>query len=906
MTISNFTSFTNRTVHLLDKNGFIRDWLITDAWISTASDLDQVLSGEGDPFGVDGRWVLTNGPDVAPLKSKLFEKRPFIVKQDLPAIVEGGDVTWLEPGSGKSQTGRWNRNFTGDDGYVDWSHFSYTPEYRNSLMATVIEVDQPEWRKLVVESQGPVQVWINGEIVLSTSKFGYMQPISHEIDTLLPSGTSTLLISQWQISLREVRHAVRVRVKGLPVRIVIPSPGADEFASEIAERELSQVAIRRWARTNGFVEFSGPVGLRLRVKERGSLGAGLPIKLTKGITKVAIAEIKNLARRAEQERGKSIDGDVTATMLDTGEIFLEARVDSNTTPVLRLFRTAQVPSKCRTQVTKKNAAQWRQEVLDHVAASYPSSARALARLQNNPKYRISREDLTPALAMINTRADCADFEAVGMINVLHRFQSSQWPKDLLQDVKSALLNFKYWIDQPGLDAMCYFTENHQLVWHTAEHLIGDFYAEEKFSNSGMNGAEHSQHGGEMALDWLKRKLEGGFSEFDSNAYLAIDTLALVSLLEFSPRKEIRSYAEALLDRTLFSLASNSWRGIHGAAHGRSYTTTFRSSRFEETAPIMWALWGMGSLNLAVLPVTTLITANRYKIPDLILKVAQSVDKKWEGRQVYRGKYRFTSDLLERPYSSDLRVWRNKSGMISSVQDYRSGLPGLQEHVWGVTLAPEVQIFASYPASHSHATSVRPNAWAGHLVLPRVRQFQNYVFAIYPEMDEVFPESTHLWFPTPLMDEFKIKGSWIAGRVGDGYVAVATPQGFRPQRFGDSAFQEWLPIGIGSLYVAQLNDKSKFKTFKGFLSSLKEPQFDQKELTIKFESKEKFEFSWKGSLLVNGESDSLDDGIPEVPPRLLNPAVHLSATDSILRANFGGSRLEVDIVNGKRIYPASQA
>jgi hypothetical protein len=77
----------------------------------------------------------------------------------------------------------------------------------------------------------------------------------------------------------------------------------------------------------------------------------------------------------------------------------------------------------------------------------------------------------------------------------------------------------------------------------------------------------------MALEWLKRKLEGGFSEYDSNAYLAIDTLALVSLIEYSPNKEIRQYSEALLDKLMLSLASNSWRGIHGAAHGRSYTTT---------------------------------------------------------------------------------------------------------------------------------------------------------------------------------------------------------------------------------------------------------------------------------------------------------------------------------------------
>lgn len=586
-----FIDRTGRTTHLLDQNGYIRDWLATDAWISPAKDLDKLLAATGDPFVPNGRWVLTNGPDIAPLKERIFANRPFMANQTIPTILEGGQVSWREPGTGKISEGKWSRIHTGDDGYVDWSHFSYTPEYRHSLMATQIEVDQPEWRKLVIESQGPVQVWVNGAIVLSTSKFGYMQPIANEIDLLFASGISTLVISQWQISLREVRHAVRARIFGLPVRIVIPTTGADEYASEVAERELSQVAIKSWARTSEFIEFSGPDGLRLRIKERKSLGSGLSIQLRKGQAKLSIQELRRAAQLEQSSREGSVDGDITATMLDTGEVFLEVRVDSPQTPVVRVFRTAQVPAKVRTKVTKITPKIWRQEVIDHVASNYPSSARALARLEKDAKYQVTKEDLTTALTMITTRADCADFEAVGLVHILNRFPEGKWERGLREEVITALTNFKYWIDQPGLDAMCYFTENHQLVWHTAEHLIGDFFRNERFTNAGMSGAEHSEHGAEMALAWLKLKLEGGFSEFDSNAYLAIDTLALVSLLEFSPNKELRGYAEALLDRMLLSLASNSWRGIHGAAHGRSYTTTLRSSRFEETAPIMWALWG---------------------------------------------------------------------------------------------------------------------------------------------------------------------------------------------------------------------------------------------------------------------------------------------------------------------------
>jgi hypothetical protein len=878
---------------------------VTPAWITAADDLHNLLAAEGDPFGSDGRWVLTNGPDIAPLKHKIYKNRPFTAAQTMPTIIEGGEVQWAAPGTAKLDSSRWSRIHTGHDGYADWSHFSYTPEYRHSLMAVHLEVDQPEWRTIVVESQGPVQVWLNGECVLQSEIFGYMQPLSHRIETLLPSGISSLIICQWQISLREVRHAVRVKIEGLPLRVVIPSPDADEYISEIAERELDSIALERWARTSDTVEFSGTSGLKLRVKLRDSLGDGVAFELKNGKAQVSVSDIRAAAKKAEAKNAAAIDGDVTATMLDTGEIFLEVRIDGAHAPVFRTLRTAYVPEQVRTEVPSSSPETWRQEVIDHVAASYPSSARALARRDKDNKYVVTAADLNPALAMITSRADCADFEAVGLVHILHRFPEKQWESGLRERVCETLISFKYWIDQPGLDAMCYFTENHQFVWHTAEHLIGSYFQSEKFSNAKQTGDQHAEHGRAMALEWLKRKLEGGFSEYDSNAYLAIDTLALVSLIEFSPDKEIRSYSEALLDKLMFSLASNSWRGIHGAAHGRSYTTTLRSSRFEETAPIMWALWGMGALNLAVLPVTSLITSAKYQLPKLVIKVAHALEKTWQSRQVYRGKYRFTSDLLDRPYASDLHIYRTPDGMLSSVQDYRAGLPGLQEHVWGATLSTEVQVFASYPAAFSHATSVRPNAWAGHLVLPRVRQHKNVALAIYALDDSLLPDFTHLWFPTPWMDKYLQVGDWLVGKVDDGYIAVATPGGFSPLKSGDTAYQEWLPNGNGALYLTVLGNKSDDGSFKKFINTLGTPHFNEKQLEIDWKSDHHYQLAWNGPFHIDGKSPQIVDGLPELPPRLKNNAVTLRADEAILDAEFEGETLKLDVIKGLRLAPQSQ-
>jgi hypothetical protein len=48
------------------------------------------------------------------------------------------------------------------------------------------------------------------------------------------------------------------------------------------------------------------------------------------------------------------------------------------------------------------------------------------------------------------------------------------------------------------------------------------------------------------------------------------------------------------------------------------------------------------------------------------------------------------------------------------------------------------------------------------------------------------------------------------------------------------------------------------------------------------------------------------GLPEVPPRLDNPAVTLKATDDILDASFGKEKLKIDVIKGKRLEPKSHA
>jgi hypothetical protein len=885
-----------RTVHALGAAGAIRDWLVSPAWAAPCDDLDTVLSSAGPPWGDDGRWTLTQGPEVAPLKARIYVQRPLVVQQSLPDLLEGGPLTWIAPGGSRTDSGTWHRVHTDADGLVDWSDFCFLPEYRHAIAATMLEVDQPEWRTIGIGCTGPIAVWLGGELLTTCTDVSYMEPVTHTVRVRLGSGLTPLLLATWQVGFREVRHVARVAVEGLPVRVVIPSPGADERASAVAEALLDSIAVDSWALPDGRAGLSGPAAAALRVTR--PFHPAQTVVLTGGRAVLAL--------RPEPGGDDQVGG--SASMLSTGETTLTIGVDDDRCPVSRQVTVAVLPPRVRTQPAGDDPPAWRSEVLSHAAQAPPSVARALAASGRSAASgrgaasALEPGDLRGALSMLRDRADCADFEAVGLLNLWHALPAAgAWPAGIRGEVRDALLGFKYWIDQPGLDAMCYFTENHQLVFHTAELLAGESFASETFANTGWKGARHAEHGREMAIEWIRAKLAGGFSEFDSNAYLAIDSLALVSIVELAADEEIRAAAEALLDKLLFTLAANSWHGIHGAAHGRSYAQTLRSSRFEETASIMWALWGTGALNNAVLPVTCLARARRYRLPALIRSVATDYDVPWWGRQVYQGQYSFQRDLLGRPYGSDLRVWRTAHAMLSSVQDYRPGLPGLQEHIWGATLAPEVQVFATYPGSSSDSPSARPNAWAGQRVLPRARQDRDVVLVTYPGASEL---PTHVWFPAPFLDETIQRGSWLAGRVGRGYVAVACAGGLAAVQSGGTAYQEWLPRGNGTDFVATVGCLEDDGSFADFAGGLAEPEFARGPgaTGVSWTARDGRLLSLAGTqaFTVDGTAPDVGpDGRPDLGLHLDNPACRMRLGADRLDASYRGHRMVLDIAGARR-------
>ncbi|MEM1113345.1 MAG: hypothetical protein AAGI11_15640 [Pseudomonadota bacterium] len=170
---------------------------------------------------------------------------------------------------------------------------------------------------------------------------------------------------------------------------------------------------------------------------------------------------------------------------------------------------------------------------------------------------------------VGRRFDTSDFRLQSLARILYRYPDGLLDDDF-QTVKSTFLNFKYWMDQPGEDSICFWSENHQLLFAASEYLAGQYWPEEVFTNTGLTGREHLALARNRILTWLEQRWQYGFTEWYSNTYYVEDIAPLANLIDFAEDPEIVIKAQIILDLLLYDLASQSWRGRFISSSGRMY------------------------------------------------------------------------------------------------------------------------------------------------------------------------------------------------------------------------------------------------------------------------------------------------------------------------------------------------
>ncbi|MFO7636301.1 MAG: hypothetical protein R6W96_03230 [Clostridia bacterium] len=443
-------------------------------------------------------------------------------------------------------------------------------------------------------------------------------------------------------------------------------------------------------------------------------------------------------------------------------------------------------------------------------------------------------NLRESMEYIRGRGDCYDFILPGFLAMAARH-------GIGEENASLILGSKYWIDQGGHEkSPCYFTENHQILFHATEYVAGTLYPDECFSNTGKTGNWHAGHARPFITRWLDARMRFGFCEWLSNCYYHEDALALALLQMIPGDEDMKKQSSAVLDLIFLDMALNSFKGVFGSSHGRAYGRDILRGK-DSTRPLRELFLYESTATAGFSPACILLCLSDKEIHGVIRDIASHQgtqenkqcmsldpgegeafgvdpsDSKNLGlywgmgafchRQVIENTLKVQAEpgyyLLERakahkewfdlceaggiqtPEDADytsttkanLYTYKTRDYMLSCVQDFKKGRFGFQQHVWQATLGENIPVFTTHPGSNEY--NARPNNWAGNRILPKVHQHRNVLVCLYEmplSLLADFTYVTHAYFPKGQMDEAREENGWFFGRKGNGLVALRPLKG----------------------------------------------------------------------------------------------------------------------------------
>ena len=393
-----------------------------------------------------------------------------------------------------------------------------------------------------------------------------------------------------------------------------------------------------------------------------------------------------------------------------------------------------------------------------------------------------------------------------------------------------------------------FVESDQITRYAAQIIAGQLYGGETLTASGLTGAQVRSQGEELAAGWLRRHAQTGFALWNSHHERIVSALAL--LADAAEDEGLRDLAAVLLDKLLFGLAVNSFRGAYAAPRAAARASWLRSGSLAPEAPLNYLLWGVGGLNTHVRGAVSLGLAGRnYQTPELLRAIARD---RWpdmlsrERQQIAEGEF------------VDTVAFKTPDAMLASAQDYRAGQAGRREHIWQATLGGDAVVFTNHPTSFSDADARQAGWWCGNGRLPRIAQHRDALIALYDLPEDDVLGFTHAFFPAYAFDEHMIEGGWAFGRVGEGYLALHATNGMTLAATGDDAGRELRSAGLRNAWLCQIGRAAVDGSFDDFRRAILAGRVTADGLAVEWDTirGERLAFGWTGPLLVDGKEEPI--------------------------------------------------
>ncbi|MBR3955273.1 MAG: hypothetical protein IKJ63_07370 [Clostridia bacterium] len=189
------------------------------------------------------------------------------------------------------------------------------------------------------------------------------------------------------------------------------------------------------------------------------------------------------------------------------------------------------------------------------------------------------------------RFDCSDFRAQ-MLFKIYKDCGNVLNEKCKELIKNTFLNFKYFMDEPGDDSMCYWSENHQILFAVSEYLAGQEWPDEIFRNNKMPGREHMEKAKLRIAAWMEQRFAYGFSEYLSNNYIAEDLAPMANFIAYANDAKAVQQMKIIMDILWFDVSLNSVNNRFVSTSSRMYGNNKAGNFYGNSIQCaMNVLWG---------------------------------------------------------------------------------------------------------------------------------------------------------------------------------------------------------------------------------------------------------------------------------------------------------------------------
>ncbi|MEF2243656.1 hypothetical protein V1L65_01795 [Paenibacillus sp. IITD108] len=745
------------------------------------------------------------------------------------------------PGAAVSQEGEqqsWSVYCPWDNPRVDHSGFWFEPTLLTTYAATQIEYDNAGRYKFSLRTCGAVTLWVDGTLVIDFVSYKRNKVQQTEFELELEQGVHLFEIRFEDLAERDTEYYFQLDEYSTSEPSIL-LPIAPERSEQWLQLEMALEAsyFEKESVTDGFIALQLDNPLHEPIQVDVTWGNFFDGQQKKQI--MLQPGMKQLELGHTDEIGMGYHYFTLDFWLDG--LKLSKRIG------MEACITLDPPPASNTIKERKQAA------LRFIADQGSQNIHtAVAQLHIHGPSDQTMAILYEGMKRIHAREDCSDFYLAGLFKLWKEYRGRGDDPYLTgqfwQQVKECMLSFRYWIDDPGSDVMWFFSENHALLFHACELFAGQLFPDERFSNSGKTGKEHRKQAESRLAEWFERFFEEGLAEWNSNAYIPVDALGLLHIYDLAESVELRQAAKRAMDQLFYYIAVHAHGGRLMTTFGRSYEKELKGHNVAGTSSMCWIAYGEGILNGYSLS-NVIFSLCSYEAPADYAAYLKPAGKG------FIFEYEQGKDGYARLYH-----YKTKDGVMSSIQDFRPGYAGYQEHIVHYAASPYAQAWINHPGELHSYGSGRPSFWAGNGTLPKAAQFKGLAvlhYQINPQHDAGY---THLFLPVDEYDEWFSQDNWLFARKDCSYIGVWTANGMKMTEQGANRRREWVSDGLFNTWVMRCSNVAEAGSFQQFAASLLAAGIENEPgLHIRLQDPEygSAELYWEHGFTVNGQIQKVD-------------------------------------------------